>query len=301
MNVSRLRHEALSHAYQERALPEVRRDLARLEAELATGQRVQRASDDPAAYARARAFDGLIARNAQYDESIATARTWTLASQDALDALTDRFAEAYEVAVQGASGALSADDRAALADRVDGLRAAVLDLLNARHEDEYLFAGQRTVEGPPFTDAGAGVLYGGTGAVRSHRIGESEVVAVGIPGDRLFSPGGGPSLTDRLDALAGVLRTGTVADVNATLDGLEAARAHLARLGAEAGDQGRRLDLAAAVLADQRAVYEGARSQAEDADLAETIARIQQAQLQLQAALKATAQTLQTTLLDYLR
>lgn len=300
------RSQGLYSAAADRALGTRQRTIARLQEQVSTGRRINRASDDAAASAQARRLDVLTDRNEQYTRTIDAARYWTDHTQQALDGIADRFAEAYESGVRGASGTLTASGREAVARHIEALRETVVEGLNKRAGDEYLFGGTR-VDQPPFDDdgnptAGAGD-YSQMGGMRTRRIGPDLEIDLNIGGERLhvYDPANGATITDALTELAGAVRSGDSAAMEAALKEAGAARDHVIDLGAEAGSTANRLDHARSQLGEATLVAQRRRSEIEDTDLAEAMLNLQTEQTGLQTTLKVTASVLQTSLLDYLR
>lgn len=117
------------------------------------GARVTVASDDPVAYATS-VRRGSAATNLSSRSRIARASADELAiAERSLDAATDLLSEARSMAVQGSNEALSPTDRAALAQRVAGIREQVLEIANKRGADGFLFGGTKT-DTAPFDAAG---------------------------------------------------------------------------------------------------------------------------------------------------
>jgi flagellar hook-associated protein 3 FlgL len=297
---------ALNRIGLERTVEQKRQEQARLLSEMATGLRVQRASDDAAAFGKARRMEGLAQRYEQYQQSIDDANAWTDHTQATLDDLAGLFTQAYEEGIQALNDTASTDDREALASTIESLIAPVIDLLNAKDGDEYLFAGTNTTVRPFVQDSAAGsdaagVSYYGNAFDRTRAVGPGTTLAVGIPGSRVFDPGAGYTLTDSLRELADALRTGDTTQMQTTLDQVIVARDHLLHLGTEAGTLANRLDTTYDYLDQALLETEEQRTHAEDADLTETILNLEKNQTGLQAALQALATVQQQTLLDYLR
>ncbi len=300
MNISFTREKSLHTAFASRSLAGRQRELARLQEQLSTGLRVNRASDDPTAFAEARQMERLGLRYEQHQRALDGARLWTNHTQDALDDLTGLFADASARGLQASSDALSPEGREAIAQSLEQLRDTVVDRLNARVGNDYLFAGTST-EGAPFEEAAGAITYQGNSEGRARQVGDDLRLDVSLPGNRVLDTGEGFTVTEALNEMIAAARSGDGAQLEAALERVETARGHLAGLGAEAGGTATRLDQAEGQLRQASLLVEGRRSTLEDADLAETYMRFQQVQTGVQAALKVTAATLQTSLLDYLR
>ena len=300
MSINLSRERSLSAGASERAMERARRDLARLQEQMSTGLRVNRASDDAPAFMEARKMETLNKRYAQYLRSIDSAQAWVDHTQDALNGIADHVAEAYEQGIRVNGHVLDADGREAVASRVEAILAEVVDQLNTRHGDEYLFAGSRTTAQPFDVVAGV-VVYNGNSAGRTRQIGDTQRLDVNIPGDSIHDTGAGFTITESLQNLADAIRSGDPALVETALEDVATARTHIVERGAEAGGIANRLDLAATQLRDATFRVTSRQSELEDVDIAAAIVEYQRVQTGFQAALTVTASVLQTSLLDYLR
>ena len=86
---------ALAQSGADRGLPSARADVDRLREQLTTGLRINRSSDDPSGYTRARALGRVEQRLSAHQRSLDAATTWTDATQAELGALSDLFAEGF--------------------------------------------------------------------------------------------------------------------------------------------------------------------------------------------------------------
>ena len=285
---------ALSQAGAERGLPAARAEVERLREQLTTGLRIVRPSDDPAGYARARAYGRVEQRLAAHQRSVDAATRWTDQTQLELGALADLFAEANEAALLAANGT---SDPEALATQIEGLREEAIARLNAKHDDEYLFAGTET-RTPPL-DASGAVTPADVGGARVREVAPGVSLTLNVPGDDALYIDG-VSAPDRLQALADAIRAGDGDAIRAGVDATEAGRAHYTTLEARSGRVTARLRTASQNLEVQAAQAGEARASVEEIDLVETYGAFQQRQASLEAALRATAEAAQQSLLSYL-
>ncbi len=292
---------SLSVGTSDRALYTVRRDLAQLQEQSATGLRVNRPSDDPGAFEQARHWEAHGDRLTTHQRTVGAARLWVDTTDQALGELTELVVSAYEAGLKGLNDTNGEDERKALATTVESLLEQTVDRLNTQTGGEYVFGGNRTDE-RPFADDGTAT--GDLSGRRVRRIGPDADLAVNVTGDRVnvYADGGdGPAqtVTGALQALADALRSGE--GLEDAVGEVEQARDHLIAVAGEYGETGRRLSTAEVQLADAALLAERRRSELEDADLFEVTAGIQRAQVQLQATLQTLATVEQRSLLDYLR
>ncbi|MEW6522470.1 MAG: flagellar hook-associated protein FlgL [Bacillota bacterium] len=264
-----------------------------LQDQLASGRRIQRPSQDPSGTVSAMRLGTALVEIDQYLKNLTDARGWLDAAEHALFGTINALHRASELAVQGATGSLTASDRQALAVEVDQLLLAVMDLANTRHGDNYLFSGHRT-DIKPFPspesyqgDQGAILRDVGPGAV---------MLQVNISGDRAF----GASLA-ALAGLAERLRTNDTVGIQESLGHVQAALdSTLARL-ADVGGRMQRAEFLETRLHEVKTGVAAVRTNMVDVDMAEVLVHLRAQEAAYQAALGAGARFLSLSLLDYLR
>ncbi len=304
-SVNLARQIGLHKAAFDRTLALKQRDLAQLQEQLSTGLQINRASDDATGFAQARRLEILSHRYERYQESITAARTFVDLTQENLNTMADLFTSAYEDGLAGANDTLSQDDRDALATALESLMEEVVDVLNARAGEEYLFAGTNTTRAPFARDAsgtsdGAGVTYYGNTGTRTRAIGPGSTLDVNIDGQALFDTGSGFTITESLQSLIDALRAGDATQITTALDDVVTARDHVLDMASTAGTIANRLDTADAQLGSAVIRIEEQRSRVEDTDLAVTLVELQRVNTGLQATLQTMASIQQNSLLNYL-
>jgi flagellar hook-associated protein 3 FlgL len=180
-----------SHLFAQ-ARRDVHRGLLRyqdLQHAVATGRRVNKPSDDPAAMLRILPLTRDIRGLAQMGENVSLARetldTGTVALEDA-SALMQRV---RELVMQAANGTTSDSGRRAIGTEVDALLGQLLSLGNSRRGDRYLFGGTAS-DRVPFelvTDAGGTrVLYRGNHDTLSVEVAPGVETELNVAGDSIF-------------------------------------------------------------------------------------------------------------------
>lgn len=286
---------SLAQAGADRSLPKNRAALDELREQLATGKRIQRPSDDPAGYGRAESLRLLEGRLEQHERGIGAARQWTDQTQIQVDALSELFTQAYEVGLKAANGIYDYEE---LAVQIESIRDEAVTRLNAQSGGEYLFAGNATATAPLAADGT--VAPGDFSGRRTREVAPGVTVALNVTGDDALSVGGVPA-PERLQDLADAIRSGDPALMSAAIGGVQDGTAHYIRLGAQTGNVARQLQNAQANVEAQALTAGASRAEIEEIDLAETLGAIERRQTGLEAALRAAATSVQTSLLDYLR
>ena len=128
------------------------KELAALNYQNATGNKVNYPSDDPVAMVGILSSRQQLAALAQYEANINMAESWLNNSESALDSISDIMARAGELAEQMATTTYSATNRTATAEEIEGLISNMVALLNTKVTDSYIFAGDKT-SAPPFSES----------------------------------------------------------------------------------------------------------------------------------------------------
>jgi flagellar hook-associated protein 3 FlgL len=205
----------------------VQRNLARLQSEHAdasrqasSGQRIGQPSDDPIAAAELARLQSSLDTSSAHRGAIRAVRGDAELAESTLAQAGELMSRAKEIAMQGANGSLSDDDRNALATETRDLKSAMLQLANTRGSKGYLFAGSQT--GTAAFDANG--TFQGDDATQNVDIGASSPTAVNSSGAQAFTAAGGRDVFSDLDALASALDSNDSAATAATLDQLDASQ-----------------------------------------------------------------------------
>lgn len=137
-------------------------DLQLAQQKLTSGKRVERASDDPTAAARAeRALAGS-ARASADQRGVEASRTAMQQVEGALGEAAEAMQQIRELLVAAGNGSYSDAERANLAGRIRGLRNQLLAVANRGDgSGGHLFGAQGSAK-PPFVDGSSGVVWRGS-------------------------------------------------------------------------------------------------------------------------------------------
>lgn len=208
-----------------------RADMAEAQEKAGTGLRVSKPSDDPVAYAAARRENNkrALAEAGIRNGDVATSQLNI--ADEALGMATEAISAAKALAVTGGSGALGAEQRAALAGQVDQIRAQLVTLGNTQVAGVYVFGGYAEDQ-PPFDTNGVFVGDRSTKEVTTY---PGIKAAAGIHGEEAFGSAGADVFA-ALDALSAALNSNDQAAVRASLTNLDGSESRMitarARVGA---------------------------------------------------------------------
>jgi flagellar hook-associated protein 3 FlgL len=276
--------------------------LADEERAIATGRRIEQASDDPAAASQLMRSDIRLQRIGQYERNANIARLWTGAADGALQAVSTNLARAKTLAVQAGNDTLGTVELAALATDIRAIAAEVRTSANTKVQGRPVFAG--TAGAADAYDT-ANAYLGDTTTVQL-TIDSGENVDIGIPGPEVFgvaNPGDplNGSVFEMLTALADAIEIG---DKPTVLNGIEAIDVATTRVGQGQGTVGaisQQLDAAEIRHGNERLATQKTVSEIRDTDVAEAIIRLRSAEAGYQATLAATSRGVSISLLDFIR
>jgi flagellar hook-associated protein 3 FlgL len=287
----------------------------KLQTQAATGQRVQLPSDDPAAMRRVLNLQAEARNVDQYQRNIQRHRELAATAYTSLKSLKNISDRANEIAMR-ADGLKSPEELAIFAGEINQLLQQAVQLANAQQGGSHLFAGTRSDQ-PPFglvTDAAGritAVNYQGNDALAPTEIGEGVTLSVLVAGTGAGGTESRGLITDstsgadffsHLISLRDHLLAGDVAAI-ATTDHAQLVQDgenFIFHLGRNAAIQSR-LEAAASLMNARAVALESRVSHEADADLADTLVRLNQTQTAYQAALQSGARLFDRSLMDFLR
>ncbi|MGD9834895.1 MAG: flagellar hook-associated protein FlgL [Piscinibacter sp.] len=159
-------------------------ELAEAQERLTTGKRVHKASDDPAAAARAeRALAGQM-RAETSQRAVDASRTAMSLSETAMGDAIELLQQAREAMVAAGNASYSDQERANLAEKVKAIRNQLLSVANRTDgAGTFLFGGQGATT-QPFVDAPGGIDYRGISGERRTELATD--LPLTVNGDSVF-------------------------------------------------------------------------------------------------------------------
>ena len=186
-----------------------------------SGLRVEKPSDDPAAYATSVRLDGRVSSLDARSKDMGRASGDLGIAESTLTAAGDVMMRAKDIATWMASDTVDATTRAQTANEVDQLRQSLIGLANTRGGQGYLFAGTKT-DTPPFDPTGAFV---GNDSQQNVEIADGVIVAANASGAQAFTAAaGGRDVLKDLQDFADALRANDVVGIRSAIDTTETGR-----------------------------------------------------------------------------
>jgi len=283
------------------------RRILNLQDQLATGQRVNRPSDDPLATRRAIDARAEIAKYEQFLVNISTTSPILLETETAISTIVNVVQRAYELTLQGASDTNGQPQRDQIALEINQLLESLLVESNHITNGRYVFGGTRTLN-PPFVaqyDANgeiSAVTYEGNEKTFAIEILEGVTVPVSQIGSRLFTPTdpGTANIFQTLIDTRDNLRAGDTPALQTRLEELGQSEDQLLMATARIGAVQNRIERVDANIRDYVIQLETVLSDNIDADFAEVAINLNAQSNAFQAALNAAARVIQPSLLDFI-
>ncbi len=121
--------------------------------QLASGRKLQIASDDPPLAAAAMRYRRDIALETQMRRNIEGGRSFMSASEAALGSATESIQRVRELTIQASSDTLTGAERVLIAKEVDQLLRELVQIGNSKFGDVHLFSGHLTAT-PAYSGTG---------------------------------------------------------------------------------------------------------------------------------------------------
>lgn len=276
---------------------------AKLQTQVATGQRIFLPEDDPAAMGRLLTLQNEQRQLTQYDNNASYALDWATATFSGLSGIKSISDRAGELATLG-QGAMSSEAMTAYSTEVEQLIQQTLQLSNSKLRDDYLYGGTELsgtgAHPAPFEfNSGTGLYeYWGSADQMQVPISENSTIT---PGTDATVNGHIRDFLNNLVGLRDALSSGnstTVGTARATLEGSEN---DLVESLSQQGAVQMRIEISKTQRSERLDNLEQLISKEADVDLPTSITKLNQATLAYQAALQSTSQIMNLSLLDYLR
>lgn len=279
--------------------------VARAQSKISSGKEITRPSDDPYGASRALGLRGDLEGLQQFQSNVGDGTAWLNTCDTALSQVSDALQRVRELLIRSGNDAAGPAARAATADEVDQLIESVKQEANVRYGTRYVFSGTAT-NTAPYAVGGADTYAGDAGTI-TREIGPGVQIRINADVSGLFGEGQGAADDKLLNTLRDIsdhLRGSTPADADALrttdLTRLDANFDALNGLRADIGARTNRLSIASSRLASIEENSTKLLSDTEDADIAKTVIEYSTQQAAYNAALRAGANIVQNSLLDFL-
>jgi len=270
--------------------------------QLSSGKKLNQPSDDPYGTSQAMSLNGQLSSLNDYTNNITDGTAWTSQATTSLGGIDSMVQRVRELVVQASNGTYTQSDLNASAAEVNQLIDAIKQEANASYNGQYIFSGTSTSTAPYQTGA-TDTYQGGTGNI-DRLIGPNTTLSVNTNISSLLGNGqasGDGGLLDTLRTIASDMQSGNTGAIGgADLKNLDSNFGTLTQMEANVGAISNRLTLASSRIEQLQNSDTAALSNVQDADMATVAINFSTEQAAYSAALKAGANIVQSSLLDFL-
>jgi len=180
--------------------------LANSQAEISSGKRILKPSDDPAGLRNSLALRTGIRQSTQFIRNIDNNRIFIQSTDSALQSVSLGLTRAKELAISELGGTSTAQTRGFAAVEIGQIISQTLEAANTQVKDQFIFGGTKT-RTAPFQVSASGAIYQGNTDSFTIEIAKNINVGLTIPGSDALGTDLNPSIT--LSTLLSDLNGGT--------------------------------------------------------------------------------------------
>jgi flagellar hook-associated protein 3 FlgL len=270
--------------------------------QLSSGKKINQPSDDPYGTSQAIGLNGQLSALNDYTNNITDGNAWTQQATTSLGDIDSMVQRVRELVVQASNGTYTQSDLNASAAEVNQLIDAIKQEANASYNGQYIFSGTSTATAP-YQTGSTDTYQGGTGT-DDRLIGPNTKISVNTNISSLLGNGQAAAdggLLDTLRTVVSDMQSGNIGAIGgADLKNLDTNFGTLTQMEANVGAVSNRLTLASTRIQQLQNSDTAALSNVQDADMATVAINFSTEQAAYQAALKAGANIVQSSLLDFL-
>ncbi|CAN5322521.1 N/A [soil metagenome] len=265
-------------------------DIARYQQQISTGVKFDKPSDNPQDWIQISAVGKQQSLNQAWQDNLTYAQSRAAQAETSLTDVNNLITRVTELLVSATSQAANSPGSQSVALELQGVRDTIRTILN-----------QTDYQGTPtFDDGTTNAIPIGKGlAVES--VGTRQSIEDGIVIDATTTPATTKTIYQVLDDAIAAVQAGDGDQIGLSLDDARKALDHVIVAGTKQGVRAQRLDNEVVRLDDARLTLTERRSNLEDTDLTEAIAKVQAKLVSLQAAQATFAKINQQSLFSLLR
>ena len=294
----------MMHMQLTRNLNRTLTDMSKLQEQMTTGRKINRASDDPVGITYALRYRNELSGNVQYQKNIDMALSWLDFNDTVLQQAQDVLKRLKELSVQGANGTNPDVALGNIADEVRQLKDQIVDIANSTLNGKYVFNGEKTdviPYDPTVTPFDPSSVQTDTGAIY-YMVGVGVKLQINLSGSDVF---GRPGETDNIftvfDQIITALESGNHAGVSAQIGNIESRMDKILNQQSEIGARVNRVELMQNRLKDLELNLTDLQSKTEDVDFEKLIIDAKINENIYQASLSVGAKIITPSLVDFLK
>jgi flagellar hook-associated protein 3 FlgL len=270
--------------------------------QVATGQRIGVPSDDPAAAAANLQSLAESANVDRYTKNGDAVLSQAQTADSALSNVVSELNQAITLGTEGADGAITSENRAAIATQVQSILSEVVSQANTTINGLSLFSGTAAAV-PAFTSdstSPTGYSYQGNNGINTATVGDNLQVNVNVPGDQVFTNPSG-NVLGSLTQLITALGSGTTTDIGNAVTAVRSALTNVSQQRVLYAGVVNQINAQESFLSQETISLTSQQQSLTGVDITVAVSNLTQAQIAHSTILAAAAKVLPTSLLDYLK
>ncbi len=274
--------------------------LQQAQLEAATGKRIRKPSDDPAAAQQALAERAELGAIDDYKHAADSASARLASADSALGDIVDKLTQAIATTTGARGSNVDPSVRTSASTTLAGIRDAVRADLNTSFQGNFLFSGGK-VDQPAYAMVGGVWTYQGDTNPVQVEVDRVRTVTIGFNGQAIAQGGESEDVMTSIDNLIIAVNNGDDAGMAAGIEKLTRAFDRANQMQGRLGTDESAIADTQIRLGARHTAVDARRSKLEDANMAEALTRMSQAETAYKAALGAVSTVERESLLDYLR
>jgi flagellar hook-associated protein 3 FlgL len=272
--------------------------LANTEEELSSGKTINQPSDNPYGAALAVQLNGQLSQLNDYTNPITDGQAWTQTATSALNSIQQQVQRAQELVTEAGNGTMSQTDLSDMGGEINQIISSIQSTANAQYNGQYVFSGISTSTAP-YDSSGN---YQGSSTQVTREIGPNASATVSVDISSALGTSSTNGLLSTLSNIANQLTTGSgTSALNTTdLTDLQTGLNSLGTLQTQLGTTTDSMTMAASTLSDMQTSVTSDLSNDTEANMATTETTYSNEEAAFEAALKAGASIVQSSLMDFL-
>ncbi len=277
-------------------------NMNRLQEQISTGKKVNRASDDPAGARKILSLRSEDLRLDQYSSNIQTATQSLDFSASAVQNTSDILQRITELTMQGVSDSSDQTNRTIIANEINQLLETIMQSSNSQRLGRYVFAGTETTTEPFVSTRNSSgdissVSYKGNRESIEYNVGPNTNAIVNLTGDEVFMDS---RLFTAIVRIRDNLKDGAITFARNELDNLDKASQAVLNSIAKAGGISSTLQLTGNRIDDTKLSLQEVLATTESADIAELVLNLTEQQNIFEASLSSGSYIFKTSILNYM-
>ena len=257
--------------------------IAKLNEEVSTGKRINRASDDPGRISQLHNVRQQLSNQGVYMKNASQAEQLLNVADTAVKDIHRTLTEARELAVQFANESYNADQRSEAGTVTDSLFERAVSLTNTKFNERHIFAGT-AYDGVAYNSSG---VYQGASDSPEAVVGDNLAVKTGFDGSSLLT--GSSDMFAAMTTLKTALQTDDTAGIVSALDDIDAALLDVEKGMVEIGGEMRRSIDANDLASNLEVELKQAKASIEETNVVDAYSRLVQLQTNFDAAMQVTS------------